>query len=156
MTSHSQWTTYVICGWIMIWYPSGTWPKVEQLVITESSSNRATQNSLTTEAVSLGRSGMMRKLLLSSGVAENNETNWQPASCPFLVVPDVKSEPISLRPDFNTVPNQNYPQGVFNPVYACFTVVEDTRCILRMHNERIYSVTLAIHNSCITHDAHRV
>ena len=42
-----------------------------------------------------------------------------------------------------TVPNQNYPQGVFNPVYACFTVVEDTRCILRMHNERIYSVTLA-------------
>ena len=55
-----------------------------------------------------------------------------------------------------TVPNQNYPQGVFNPVYACFTVVEDTRCILRMHNERIYSVTLAIHNSCITHDAHRV
>ena len=56
----------------------------------------------------------------------------------------------------HTVPNQNYPQGVFNPVYACFTVVEDTRCILRMHNERIYSVTLAIHNSCITHDAHRV
>ena len=55
----------------------------------------------------------------------------------------------------HTVPNQNYPQGVFNPVYACFTVVEDTRCILRMHNERIYSVTLAIHNSCITHDAHR-
>ena len=55
-----------------------------------------------------------------------------------------------------TVPNQNYPQGVFNPVYACFTVVEDTRCILRMHNERIYSVTLVIHNSCITHDAHRV
>ena len=44
-----------------------------------------------------------------------------------------------------TVPNQNYPQGVFNPVYACFTVVEDTRCILRMHNERIYSCT-----SCIT------
>ena len=31
-----------------------------------------------------------------------------------------------------------------------------TRCILRMHNERIYSVTLVIHNSCITHDAHRV
>ena len=56
----------------------------------------------------------------------------------------------------STVPNQNYPQGVFNPVYACFTVVEDTRCILRMHNERIYSVTLVIHNSCITHDAHRV
>ncbi|KAL5500201.1 hypothetical protein EMCRGX_G011720 [Ephydatia muelleri] len=61
-------------------------------------------------ANSLGRSGMFGKacrILLSSGIAPNNENTWQHLkakhpSCPAPVVPVVQStETITLQPDFN-------------------------------------------------------
>ena len=40
---------------------------------------------------------------------------------------------------------------MYSPGVHVFYCSDDTRYILRMHNERIYSGTLVIHNSCITH-----
>ena len=83
-----------------------------------SASTNRDYTKLINQVVLLGQSGRMRKscqLLLSSRVAENNETTWQllnakHPSCPFPVVAGVKLEPISPKPGFLTF-FQSFPKG---------------------------------------------
>ena len=71
-------------------------------------------------AVSLGRSGLTGKacrMLLSSGIAPNNDTTWRllqakhPA-CPPPVTPNATSEPVTLGPTFNILKIlRSFPKG---------------------------------------------
>ena len=121
MTNLSQWIIWMDNDLVSLWnLAKGRAIGYNRTGGSTSTNRDHCRTKVIDQAISLGRSGMMRKacqLLLSSGVAENNETTWQllkakHPSGPLPVVPDAKSEPISLKPDFNILSIlRSFPKG---------------------------------------------
>ena len=88
--------------------------------ITEEATIGKNYRRVINSAVSLGRSGLTGKacrMLLSSGIAPNNDTTWRllqakhPA-CPPPVTPNATSEPVTLGPTFNILKIlRSFPKG---------------------------------------------
>ena len=87
---------------------------------TEDTSTSRSYGKTINSAVSLGHSGLMGKacrMLLSSGIAPNNEATWcllqaKHPPCPPPVVPDITPEPITLSPAFDVLPIlRSFPRG---------------------------------------------
>ena len=88
--------------------------------ITEEATIGKNYRRVINSAVSLGRSGLTGKacrMLLSSGIAPNNDTTWRllqakhPA-CPPPVTPNATSEPVTLGPTFKILKIlRSFPKG---------------------------------------------